>query len=659
MNFGSYPSKVFAAAARVPAQLPRRSKQIAQAIFDCIALGIAAAIAFKFRLGFDYQFNVGQMAVLAAAPLVAIPVFIRLGLYRAVLRYLPERILWTILQAMTVATLLWTAIAFFSASYGWSGVPRSVPVLYWLMGVFIITLSRFAAKALLYGTKGASRSRRTLIYGAGQAGTQLAAALHASGDAYLIGFIDDNRQLHGRDVAGLRVYSPDAIGSLITNFGIDDVIISVPSAPGARRLEIGSFLAQFPVTVRLLPSISDIVAGRHSVSTLREFDIGELIGRSTVPPDVGLIENILRGKTIIITGAGGSIGSQLAKLVAANKPRELYLVDNSEFALYAIQRKLAEAGYTYPIRAVLASVNDKAAMRPLFESHEIDLVLHAAAYKHIDLVEQNVREGIRNNVVGTKVVADLAFETGVKHFVLISTDKAVNPTSVMGATKRLSELIVRRYAEEAAERRTGQKFLMVRFGNVVGSSGSVVPLFKEQIERGGPVTVTDPEITRYFMAISEAVELIVQATALSRGGDTFLLDMGEPLSIYGLARNMIGLAGLRVKSEEQPDGDIEIKFVGMRPGEKLHEELLYEAGSAIPTVHPKIMRAKRKTAAHLDIERVVSRLVDALPGRSEAQIRELLFALLEELNSKHSDKDAALLGSNIASLPSKGTAVRR
>jgi FlaA1/EpsC-like NDP-sugar epimerase len=648
--------KIRIAAHQLSSKMTRREKQLVQVAFDFVMLALAAAVAFKLRLGFGYQFNAGQIFCIMTAPFVAIPVFVRLGLYRAVLRYLPDRALWTIVKAMTIVTLLWTAVAFFSASYGFAGVPRSVPVLYWLIGVVVVLMSRFSMKWLLYSGEGIANPRRTLIYGAGQAGTQLAAALASDGRTQLLGFVDDNREFHGRDIAGLRVYPREAISSLIVNLGIEEIILSMPSAPGSAKLEIGSFLARLPVTVRVLPSITDLASGRYDVNTLRDFDIGELIGRSTIPPDVSLIEKVVRGKRVVITGAGGSIGGNLARLVDTHSPREVFLVDNNEYALYRVLSKLKQSESDYPLHAVLASAADEIAMRRLFEGEEIDLVLHAAAYKHVDLVEQNVAEGIRNNLFGTRVLSNLAYEAGVERFVLISTDKAVNPTSVMGATKRLAELIVRKHAEMAAACGSGQVFLTVRFGNVVGSSGSVVPLFKQQIENGGPVTVTDRNMMRYFMAISEAVELIVQSAALSKGGETFLLDMGEPVSIYDLASNMIGLAGLRVKSQEEPHGDIEIKIIGIRPGEKLHEQLFYDVASAAPTSHPKIMRAKRQSDAHHRIDAILATIADAMRTMSEAQLRDLLFALIEDYNRALYPEIGNAAADNVARLPVKGAA---
>lgn len=616
-------------------RLSRREKQGAQLLFDFAALTGAATFAFFVTRGRGHGFDVSEIAYIIAAPLIAVPIFIRLGLYRAVLRYLPDRAFLTIFQAVVLATLLWTVLAFFTEGFGAFGIPRSVPFLYAVSGFVLIASSRFLAKWMLYSAVDSQKRRRTLIYGAGRAGTQLAAVLGTGSQAKLLGFIDDDRDLQGRDVAGLRVYPPQQLENLVRNLGIEEVILSIPSATGARKLSIGSTLAQLPVRVRVLPAVSDFAAGHFSVNTLRDFDIGELIGRSMVPPDRDLIEEVVRGNRILITGAGGSIGTSLTKLVDAYGPRELVLVDSNEHSLYQVARSLPNANRVYPLHAILGSVTDRKFMERVFRREPIDAVFHAAAYKHVDLVEQNVREAIRNNIIGTQVTTEVAFKNGVKRLVFISTDKAVNPTSVMGATKRIGELIIRKHAENAAGTQTGQSFLSVRFGNVIGSSGSVVPLFKEQIENGGPVTVTDRDVTRYFMAASEAVELIVQAAAMSRGGETFLLDMGEPISIWELARNMIGLAGMRVRDEENPDGDVEIKIIGLRPGEKMHEELLYNADSTSTTAHPKIMKAKRPMEVRNKIDGILATLMKGVDELEEAALRDLLLTLTDEFNRAH------------------------
>jgi FlaA1/EpsC-like NDP-sugar epimerase len=551
-----------------------------------------------------------------------------------VLRYLPEKALLTILRSVVMAALLWTALAFFTGSYGGQGVPRTVPFLYGIFAFLAVSVSRFAAKWVLLHAISGQNLPRTLIYGAGRSGTQLALSLRESDEANVLGFVDDDPDMQGRDVAGMRVYSPQQLEKLVENFGVEEIVLSIPSAPGSRKLKIGTLLSTLPVTVRVLPARpASSVTQRFMASSLEKLEISELIGRSPVPPDQSLISSVVRGRNVLITGAGGSIGSELARLVDSNGPREVFLVDNNEYALYQVARSLTNARQFYPLHVLLGSVTREEFVRRIMEQHKIDVVFHAAAYKHVDLVEQNVREGIRNNIFGTEVVARLAFENRVKQFVLISSDKAVNPTSVMGASKRIGELITRRYAETAAEWRSGQDFLSVRFGNVIGSSGSVVPLFTKQIERGGPVTVTDRKATRYFMAVSEAVELIVQSAALSKGGETFLLDMGEPISIYELARDMVALAGLREKDEQNPGGDIEIEFIGLRPGEKLHEELWYNADSTIGTRHPKILMVKRHSDANLKIDGILSKLREALDRDEETDLRNLLLSLTADYNS--------------------------
>lgn len=626
------PDKTREKLAQTASRLSRREKQYLQLLLDFVILMCAAALAVWFRLGFQHVFTFNQVAMIIGAPLTAIPLFIRFGLYRAVLRYLPERALISIFNAVVASALMWVTLAFFTGSYGGEGIPRTVPVLYGILAFLFVSLSRFTAKWLLLSPVDRSDLRRTLIYGAGKAGVRLAASLRATGEANVLGFVDDNAELHGRDIAGLRIYPPARLPALVKDLGVEEVILGIPSATGTEKVRIGTLLAALPVKVRILSARTDTRAGRFSAASLEKLEISELIGRSAVPPSQALIESVIRGKRILVTGAGGSIGSQLARLVDASAPRELFLLDNNEYALFKVARTLNNARRLFPVHLLLGSVTRERLVRRVMEENKIDVVFHAAAYKHVEMVERNVREGIRNNVFGTEVVVRAAFEAGVKQFVLISSDKAVNPTSVMGATKRIGELIVRKYAEAAAEEETGQSFLSVRFGNVIGSSGSVVPLFAKQIEQGGPITVTDRDATRYFMAVSEAVELIVQSAALAKGGETFLLDMGEPISIYDLARDMIALAGLRVKDESNRDGDIEIEFIGLRPGEKLHEELWYTASSTLETAHPKIMMAKRRSDAHVQIDGVLEQLRDALENKEETELRDLLLSLTAKLN---------------------------
>lgn len=610
-------------------QLPREQKRLIQILVDIALLSGTVYLAYLLRFGPGYRPSGLQLAFIALAPLIAVPFFIRLGLYRAILRYLPDKAGWTIVQAMVLATLAWIALAFLSEMTGGEGVPRSVAVIYWAVGTLAIGASRFAARHFFAVPNGAAAaSRRALIFGAGQAGIQLAVALRASADTSVIGFIDDDPHLIGQDVAGRRVFSRADLGGLIDSLEVTDVILSMPSASANKRLEISGWLSNFPVRLSVMPSISDLAAGRYSISQLKTIEIEDLLGRSSIAPDQALITRAVAGKSVLITGAGGSIGSELCRLVARSKPRRMVLFEVSEFALYEIHRALGAIAPDLELVPILGSVADARRVEAVFADDPIDVVFHAAAYKHVPLVEDNVVEGVRNNVLGTRALADAAFRAGAGTFVLISTDKAVHPSSVMGATKRLSELIVSDYARKAAAGNTGQRFLSVRFGNVLGSTGSVVPLFREQISQGGPVTITDNRMTRYFMAISEAAELIVQAAALAEGGEVFLLDMGDPILIRTLAENMVRLAGLTVRDAAHPDGDIEIREIGIRPGEKLFETLFYDPASAAPSAHPKIYFARTQGQDGAVLARSLTDLESLILANQGQMVREHVFAAL-------------------------------
>ncbi|GHA32647.1 nucleotide sugar epimerase/dehydratase WbpM [Devosia pacifica] len=623
-------------------RLTRPQKRMLQVAFDCLALLLVVWCAYSLRLGTLFQPNGWQLFFMLLAPVLAIPFFVRLGLYRAILRYLPDKALWTVLKAMSAAAIGWMALIFLAEMSGAEGVPRSIPVIYWALGTVVIAGSRFAAKAFFAGPVPAAGQRRALIYGAGRSGTQLAIALDAAGDRSVVGFVDDDLSLRGQDLVGRRVYRAEDLAQLIANFDITDIILSIPSASSQRRLEISTRLAELPVRLSTLPSISDLAAGKYTISQLKEIDIEDLLGRSHVAPDPALMQTVVAGKTILITGAGGSIGSQLARLVATNGPKVLIILEASEFALYEIDRKLRGLMPDLEIIPLLGSVIDAKRIAGIFAQWPVEVVFHAAAYKHVPLVEANVVEGVRNNVLGTKIVAEAALEAGVERFVLISTDKAVRPSSIMGATKRISELIIRKLSDRSEADGKPQRFLAVRFGNVLGSTGSVVPLFKEQIAKGGPITLTDHRMTRYFMAISEAAELIVQAAALSDGGEIFLLDMGEPVAIRDLAENMVRLAGLSVRSEDNPTGDIEIRETGIRPGEKLSESLYYDPASAAATQHPKIFKAKRLGARETQLDPLLEQ-IGILVGEGNDQA---LRALIEEFldisgSSERVDTNAA------------------
>lgn len=609
--------------------LPRRYKQTVLALYDFVVLSLALWASYCFRYDNWYlPSTLDEWAIVFSAPIIAVPIFIRMGLYRAVVRYLPERALWTIVQAMLVATVVWVVFVFLSSMAGRGVIPRSVPFIYFATGIIVVAGGRFLAKWIFLpvATRRNAGQKAIVIYGAGETGVQLAQSLRST--YYVAAFIDDNPALHRREVAGVRIHSPDSLGQLVEDYHVTDLVLSIPSLTTQRRREIVASVGSHHLKVRALPAIVDLVTGKYLVSQIKEIDIVELLGRSSVPPAPDLIRDLIVGRSIMVTGAGGSIGSELCRKIARWTPQRLVLFESNEFALYQIEQELAGM-QDIVVVPVLGSVTDQARVEQALSEHSIDVVFHAAAHKHVPLVEANAIEGIKNNVFGTSTVVNAAYNFGVKHFVLISTDKAVRPTNVMGATKRWAELLVERRAAEAARENTGQRFCAVRFGNVLGSNGSVVPLFKKQIAEGGPITVTDPAMTRYFMSIQEAAELIVQAGALSEGGDVFLLDMGEPMLITDLAENMIRLAGLSVRDEANPHGDIEVVITGKRPGEKLYEELFYDASNAQKTRHAKIMRAKRQ-APTLDIEADFRELSAAVAALDETRARAILFDLVSK-----------------------------
>lgn len=609
---------------------PRRWKRIFLIVMDALLLLFALWGAYALRLSdWTPAFSTERTLLALLAPLVAIPVFIRLGLYRSVIRYLPEAAIWTILRAMMIATMSWVIIIFLMEMAGQGIVPRSVPLLYFLLGTILIGCSRFAAKWLLSVGTGMRRNEVPIfIYGTGATAAQLARALRGHGNRFVMGLIDDDPVNHGRDVAGYRVFPPRDLPNLVERYGIREIVLSMSSIPAESRQAVIARVTGLGVKVRTVPDIGDIVDGRYLVNQIREIEIDELLGRSFVPPDKQLLGHALTGRTVMVTGAGGSIGSQLCRLIATWKPAKLILVEASEYALYRIEQELcSETGPV--VIPVLGSVTDERLMRRTIRGHGVEVVYHAAAHKHVPLVEANILEGIRNNVFGTLTVARVAAAEGVGHFVLISSDKAVRPTNVMGATKRWAELIVRQIANEAKAQAKPQIFCAVRFGNVIGSNGSVVPLFKEQIAKGGPVTVTDPDMTRYFMSIPEAAELIVQAGALSQGGDVFLLDMGEPVRIGDLAENMIRLAGFSVKTDDDKGSGIAIEVIGKRPGEKPFEELFYDRANAKPTQHPKILRADGAIEANDEVPSWLRDLDKLVEAEAEADAKRMLFALID------------------------------
>lgn len=603
--------------------LPRWQKQLIMVVVDVVILLAAAVAAYLLRYNLVLQFGIQELIALAILPIVAVPVFLRFGLYRSVIRYMGERAVWTTCQAVSMVTLAWAFIAFLAPSPVPIFMPRSVPYIFWPLALVGITGSRFAARDLLrWLSKDSMLGRPILIYGAGASGNQLAYALHNSPELRAVAFIDDDPMLHGRDVAGLRVYQPDDLPELIEHYEATEVIVTVDGQAIDKRRAKLETLERFPVTVRILPPIADIASGRHLVNLVRQVEIADLLGREPVVPDASLLERRITGKQVLVTGAGGSIGSELCRHIARLRPERLVLLEASEAALYQIERNLRALSPECEVVARLGSVVDENLLSTLFNEFAINTVYHAAAHKHVPLVEGNVLEAVRNNVLGTRTLVDACLAAKVETFVLISTDKAVRPTNVMGATKRWAELLVQDASEVA--KRQGRMFCAVRFGNVLGSSGSVIPLFREQIAAGGPLTVTHRDVTRYFMSIPEAVALVIQAGSMAVGGEIFVLEMGEPIQIYDLARNMIHMSGQTVRDEANPHGDIEIKVTGLREGEKLYEELLIGSGNADLTAHPRIMRAHEPALSRTELHDILDALQQDMAGNDVEAARTRL-----------------------------------
>ncbi len=613
-------------------ELPRNIKQACLLLLDMafVSLSMWAAVAFRyghlnFHLG-ALEIAGGVVTVLASAI-----IFLRLGLYRAVVRFMGQQAIWAIITAVSYSTLVLGAVIFFTRAE----VPRSMPFIYWALAMLAIGGSRLSVRAY-YQAKLRSLSENVIIYGAGESGRQLLNALN-HGDQYRpVAFVDDNPGLQRSVINGLQVWRPEDMEQLIAAHDITQVLLAIPSASPERRREIINSLVGLPVYVRTVPKINELVAGQASVNQIRDIDLDDLLGRDPVPPHPELIDRCITGKVVMVTGAGGSIGSELCRQILTSGPRELVLLDNSEYALYNIERELREmvqkSELDVELVALLGSVQDQRRIESIYRTFDVQTVYHAAAYKHVPIVEYNVAEGVANNVFGTWYAAEAARKSGVETFVLVSTDKAVRPTNIMGASKRFAEMILQGLAQNG----TATRFCMVRFGNVLGSSGSVVPLFREQIEAGGPVTVTHPEVSRYFMSIKEAAQLVLQASAMGTGGDVFVLDMGEPVRIVDLARRMIRLSGYEMDHDTHVGEHIDIEFIGLRPGEKLHEELLL--GSNVEgTGHPMIMRAEeeslpygemhrclqdlRKYCDALDCDGITSVLKDAVSGFGGHEIR--------------------------------------
>jgi FlaA1/EpsC-like NDP-sugar epimerase len=621
--------------------MPRLAKRLLVLSVDASLCVLTVWLAYYLRLGeWVMLSSSGQWKpewAIGLSLALAIPIFITHGFYRAIFRYTGWSALMTVTQAMGVYGLLYaTTIMIVSVE----GVPRTIGIIQPILLLLAVGASRAVAR---YWLGGMYRSKlklaavpKVVIYGAGNTGRQLATAMSNSHEMRVIGFLDDDDRLHGHVLNGLPIYNPADLAALSESLGISDVLLALPSISRKRRNEILNQMLHVKVAVRTLPSFNDLAQGKISVSDVRELDIDDLLGREPVTPNHILLSRNIRGKVVLVTGAGGSIGSELCRQVLKQSPTKLLLVEISEHALYSIHAELEQlrltventTGFalefsTCPLIPLLASVRDEERIREIISTWQPDTFYHAAAYKHVPLVEHNPAEGIRNNVFGTLATAKVAAEYGVSDFVLISTDKAVRPTNIMGASKRLAEMTLQALAAMSSDTR----FSMVRFGNVLGSSGSVVPRFRQQIRDGGPITLTHPEITRYFMTIPEASQLVIQAGAMAKGGDVFVLDMGQPVKIIDLARRMIELSGLTVQDENNPDGDIEIETTGLRPGEKLYEELLI-GDNPQPTSHSRIMKAHEDFLAWNTLEAKLGSLELALNVNDVGVVRVMLKELV-------------------------------
>jgi len=604
------------------ATLQPRTKLAIMIGADAVFLPLCVLLSVSLRLG-SVEVGFGTALWLQATlGLLTLPVLGAAGLYRTVVRYIDVRVIAAASGALAVAAFI---VFVLSLILDVRVLPRSSLLIYWFVAFTYVITSRFIARQLLRrGLKKPGRPRlHTAIYGAGDAGAQLAQAMQFSTEYKAVCFLDDRLDLHKKTVAGLRVYAPTALEKAVERHDVVQIVLAMPSTSISRRREIISGLEHAGLPIKTLPGLVDMVNGRADVSDIREVDVADLLGRDPVPPQPALFTRNITDKVVLITGAGGSIGSELCRQIASQNPRRLVLLDHSEYALYSIDHELRQSHPSLELVPRLGSVLDEVLLERVFSELGVQTVYHAAAYKHVPMVESNVQQGLRNNVVGAQVVSRVALACRAETCVLISTDKAVRPTNVMGASKRAAELIF----QAAALRSSKTTFSMVRFGNVLGSSGSVVPLFKRQIHSGGPITITHPDIIRYFMLIPEAAQLVIQAGAMARGGEVFVLDMGEPVRIADLARSMIKLSGLKEKTPEEPDGDIEIKFVGLRPGEKLFEELLI-GNEVIPSGHPRIMSAREHSIDPLLLDKMIDSLKVACDANDEVgmlrQVRNLV-----------------------------------
>ena len=618
---------------------PRSIKRTITVSFDFFVVVFSLWLAFSLRYSEIYIPPQSVWWVFLAAPAIAIPVFIKFGLYRAIIRYLGMQAIWTVVKATILYEILFAVLVLMSNV---QGVPQTVYAIQAILLLVIVGGTRLIARWWINSVQNGSyrlvRNKKlvppVIIYGAGASGMQLASALKQSYQYRPVAFIDDAVEFHNHQINGLTVFPFTKLSHLIELHGVADLFLALPSVARGRRNELIRLLEPYSLHVRTLPSLIDLADGKVNVSDIQEVDIADLLGREAVAPIKDLLQANITNKIVMVTGAGGSIGSELCQTIIKLKPLSLVLYELNEFSLYAIERELESLDTGVPIFALLGNVQDQNRIESVCLRFKINTIYHAAAYKHVPMVEKNTSEGIKNNVFGTLSCVKAAIASKVETFVLISTDKAVRPTNMMGATKRFAELILQALAGEQSDTR----LIMVRFGNVLGSSGSVVPLFREQIANGGPITVTDSRIIRYFMSIAEAAELVIQAGAMGKGGDVFVLDMGEPLRIVDLAKRMIHLSGYIEKDQKHPEGDIEIIYTGLRLGEKLYEELLI-GDNVTDTSHSKIMRAEEKVILWSELNDILLRLQNINDKYNTEEVRAIFLDHVDGFKPQCNNQD--------------------
>jgi FlaA1/EpsC-like NDP-sugar epimerase len=600
---------------------PRSTKRIVSLCYDTFAIALAYYAATCMRLGsFSIPFSQRELTALGITIIVSLVIFIRMGMYRAILRYMTLPTLLTIIGCVCLSGLVLAVAGFFT----YSQIPRSVPFIYITTTILFIGAPRLLMRniILLLSHQGIQGKEKVLIYGAGYTGHQLAQALHPT-QYHVVAFVDDNPALAGTVLANKKVHSAGMIEPLMKAHGVSKVLLALGDAPTSRRAEVIKRLEALLVSVQTVPAIPDLISGKASIDHVKDVDVEDLLGRDPIKPNLALLDACVAKKVVMVTGAGGSIGSELCRQILKQSPTTLILFELNEFSLYQIEQELkqeiARSQRTVQLIPLLGSVQKEHRLETIMRTYGVQTVYHAAAYKHVPLVEHNIVEGVRNNIFGTWYCAEAAIKARVESFVLISTDKAVRPTNVMGASKRMAELVL----HGLSKRQKNTRFTMVRFGNVLGSSGSVVPLFRQQIKSGGPITLTHIDITRYFMTISEAAELVIQAGSMGQGGDVFVLDMGEPVKIVDLATRMVHLSGLTVKTEKNQTGDIAIECTGLRPGEKLFEELLI-GDNVTGTDHPRIMRAEENGLGWDETKRILEDMDKACHHWRCDDVKELL-----------------------------------